>query len=173
MNPGYIIGIVLLLDRPVEGALIGLDWVVGGDQQLPIYRPAATVSSGSLGGRGLTAGPIARSSHLWTETDAEGFFNLSFVWRPEDIVIAMFHPHCQIFMQIYDPVTRTMHLHPRRPDVAMIPCTRLTMDQRMSEMASRAGAGRYVDILKRRVAARTSLLSTEVELLLGVCRVVL
>jgi hypothetical protein len=175
MNHGYILGLVLRSGRPLRGALIGLEWAMSGDEiQLPVFSPRANVSSDSAatsGVRGLRAGSPVQSPNIWTETNAQGFFNLSFLWRGQDIAIAMYYPYCQIFVQVYDPVTRTMHLHPRRRRVALIPFTRLTIDQRLAQLANRAGVGSHIESLRRLIAQRIALLSTESKILLGVIRI--
>lgn len=102
MNSGYIIGIIRNGGRPIEGALIGLDWVRGGGQHLNIYSADADSPADRLGSvrRGLTTDMPSPLVNLNAQTDANGVFCLAFQWSGTDLGTAMDHPVCQIFVLV-------------------------------------------------------------------------
>lgn len=117
MNPGYILGIVRQANRPVQGALVGLDWVRAGDQLLPIYRSDADSMADRFRSlsRGLSTEMPPPLQNLWTQTNSDGAFVLAFQWSGTDIGIAVDNVRCQIFVLVEErrPVGVAMALKGR------------------------------------------------------------
>lgn len=102
VNAGHILGVVREAGRPVEGALIGLDWVRGGGDILPLYSSDADGMSDRVRSvrRGLSEEMPTPTMNLHTSTTSGGAFALSFQWFGGDVASAMDSPLCQIFVLI-------------------------------------------------------------------------
>lgn len=102
MNSGYILGIVRQAGRPLQGALVGLDWVRGGGLSLPVYSSDADSMSDRLNSlrRGLSTEMPPPLQNLWTETNSDGAFTLSFQWSGTDLGTAIDNPQCQVFVLV-------------------------------------------------------------------------
>jgi len=102
MNSGHILGIVRQAGRPLQGALVGLDWVRGGDLPLPLYSSDADSMSDRLRSlrRGLTTEMPAPLQNLSTETNSDGAFILSFQWSGTDLGTAIDNPQSQVFVLV-------------------------------------------------------------------------
>ncbi|MGI8638814.1 MAG: hypothetical protein ACR2MG_02525 [Pyrinomonadaceae bacterium] len=105
MNLGLIIGVVRQAGRPLSNAVVGLAWVRGGGQTLPLYdanadSPTDRLRSQSRRGVTTTAMPPPLGSHvpLAVNTDNHGVFALSFQWSGTDLGIAMDNPQCQLYV---------------------------------------------------------------------------
>lgn len=129
MNAGHILGIVRQSGQPVEGAIIGLDWVRGGGEQLTVYGPDADGTADRLRSlrRGVSTEMPPPAVNLNTTTTSGGAFALSFQWSGTDLGIAVDAPRCQIFVIIEEhTATRwTMRLRGRYR-VNMMPAVSLS-----------------------------------------------
>ncbi len=102
MNSGHILGIVRQAGRPLQGAVVGLDWIRGGDLPLPVYSSDADSMSDRLRSlrRGLTTEMPAPLQNLSTETNSDGAFVLSFQWSGTDLGTAIDSPQSQVFVLV-------------------------------------------------------------------------
>lgn len=120
MNQGHIIGLVRRDGRPVEGALVGLDWIRGGEGALTIYSTSADSAADryrSLG-RGLSTEIPPPLVNLYTTTTENGAFAMSFQWFDGDLGLASDALTCQIFVNIEERtptyvISRTQGPHRR------------------------------------------------------------
>ncbi|APR77092.1 Hypothetical protein A7982_02439 [Minicystis rosea] len=126
MNAGHILGMVRHAGRPVADALIGLDWVRGGNGPLTLYGPDADSTSDRLRSlrRGLSTETAPPAVNLNTTTSSGGAFILSFQWWGGDIGVAIDALRCQIFVLVEErTATRvTMRLRGRytRPMITSV-----------------------------------------------------
>lgn len=84
----------------MAGAIVGLDWVRGGGEQLTLYPADADSAADRLRSvrRGLSTEMPAPLVNLHTLTTASGAFALSFQWFGGDLGTAMDAPRCQVFV---------------------------------------------------------------------------
>jgi hypothetical protein len=105
MNGGNILGIVRQSGRPLQDAIVGLDWIRGGGQRLNFYSADADGFTDRIGMlrrvTPLLPTPLATVS---TATDEIGVFVLSFQWSGTDLGIAMSNPQCQIYVLVDEPI---------------------------------------------------------------------
>lgn len=117
MNKGYIFGVVYESGRPVNNAIIGLDWIRGGEGPLQIYSPDADGTLDRLRAlsRGLSTGMPPPLQNLNTNTDANGIFVMPFQWSGTDLGTAADNLFCQVFVLIEETsqTTVTMRLRGR------------------------------------------------------------
>lgn len=107
MNKGYIFGVVNQSGRPLESAIIGLDWIRGSEGALTIYRDDADSTSDRLRSirRGLSTEMPAPLINLNTQTDSNGVFMMAFQWSGTDLGTAIDNLRCQIFVLFEEGVT--------------------------------------------------------------------
>ncbi|GIU82526.1 MAG: hypothetical protein D6687_06660 [Acidobacteria bacterium] len=104
MNSGYILGIVRRSGRPLQNALIGLDWIRAGGQLLNIYGSDTDSFTDRVRIlRGGSSPPPRPLRNLFTTTDEAGVFVLSFQWSGTDLGTAIDNPRCQIFVLVEEP----------------------------------------------------------------------
>jgi hypothetical protein len=115
MNSGYILGIVRETGRPVAGALIGLDWIRGGENQLITYSPDADSTMDRLRSmrRGFGSDMPPPAGNLHTQTNSDGAFLLSFQWWGGQIGTAIDALRCQIFVLIEERTGQTVTMRNR------------------------------------------------------------
>ncbi|MCU0728230.1 MAG: hypothetical protein MUE73_20980, partial [Planctomycetes bacterium] len=100
MNGGLIAGRVCRGGRPIENALVGLDWVRAGDRPLALYPSNADGTMDRLRSvaRGVTTDLPRPLVNVHTDTDSGGFFRISFQWSGTDLGAAIDNPNFQVFV---------------------------------------------------------------------------